>query len=43
VAAGRTWGEYEIRKYRREPKTMLAPPELLAIDPLGGGEYDYAR
>jgi glutathione S-transferase len=27
--------EYEIRKYQRDPKTMLAPPELLAIHPLG--------
>jgi glutathione S-transferase len=27
--------EYEIRKYRRDPKTMLAPPELRAIHPLG--------
>jgi glutathione S-transferase len=27
--------EYEIKKYQRDPKTMLAPPELLAIHPLG--------
>ena len=27
--------EYEIRKYQRDPKTMLAPPELRAIHPLG--------
>jgi glutathione S-transferase len=27
--------EYEIRKYQRDPKTMLAPPELLAVHPLG--------
>jgi glutathione S-transferase len=27
--------EYEIRKYERDPKTMLAPPELRAIHPLG--------
>jgi glutathione S-transferase len=27
--------EYEIRKYRRDPKTMLAPPELRAVHPLG--------
>jgi glutathione S-transferase len=26
---------YEIRHYKRHPKTMLAPPELLAIHPLG--------
>jgi glutathione S-transferase len=26
---------YEIRRYRRDPKTMLAPPELRAIHPLG--------
>jgi glutathione S-transferase len=27
--------DYEIRFYRRDPKTMLAPPELRAIHPLG--------
>ena len=27
--------EYEIKKYERDPKTMLAPPELRAIHPLG--------
>jgi len=26
---------YEIRRYRRDPKTMLAPPELKAVHPLG--------
>lgn len=26
---------YEIRKYQRDPRTMLAPPELRAIHPLG--------
>ena len=26
---------YEIRKYQRNPKTMLAPPELLQVHPLG--------
>ena len=26
---------YEIRKYERDPKTMLAPAELRAIHPLG--------
>lgn len=26
---------YEIRTYRRDPKTMLAPPELRAVHPLG--------
>ena len=27
--------EYEIRRYQRNPKTMLAPPELRAVHPLG--------
>jgi glutathione S-transferase len=27
--------EYEIRKYQRDPETMLAPPELKAVHPLG--------
>jgi glutathione S-transferase len=27
--------EYEIRKYQRDPKTMLAPPELRSVHPLG--------
>jgi glutathione S-transferase len=27
--------EYEIKHYERDPKTMLAPPELLKIHPLG--------
>lgn len=26
---------YEIRKYQRDPDTMLAPPELLRVHPLG--------
>jgi glutathione S-transferase len=26
---------YEIRRYQRDPRTMLAPPELLAVHPLG--------
>lgn len=26
---------YEIRAYKRNPKTMLAPPELRAVHPLG--------
>jgi glutathione S-transferase len=26
---------YEIRRYQRDPQTMLAPPELRAIHPLG--------
>jgi len=26
---------YEIKKYQRNPKTMLAPPELLQVHPLG--------
>ena len=27
--------EYEIRKYQRDPRSMLAPPELRAVHPLG--------
>jgi len=27
--------EYEIRRYQRDPDTMLAPPELRAVHPLG--------
>ena len=27
--------EYEIKPYRRDPRTMLAPPELRAVHPLG--------
>jgi glutathione S-transferase len=27
--------EYEIKPYRRDPKSMLAPPELRAVHPLG--------
>ncbi len=27
--------DYEIRKYQRNPDTMLAPPELKAVHPLG--------
>lgn len=27
--------EYEIRHYKRDPKTMLAPPELREVHPLG--------
>jgi glutathione S-transferase len=27
--------EYEIKRYQRDPKTMLAPPELRQIHPLG--------
>jgi glutathione S-transferase len=26
---------YEVKRYQRDPKTMLAPPELLAVHPLG--------
>ncbi|HEX8214109.1 MAG TPA: glutathione S-transferase [Allosphingosinicella sp.] len=26
---------YEVRRYRRDPKTMLAPPELRQVHPLG--------
>jgi len=26
---------YEIKKYQRDPKTMLAPPELTRVHPLG--------
>ncbi len=27
--------EYEVKHYQRDPKTMLAPPELRAVHPLG--------
>lgn len=27
--------EYEVRRYARHPKTMLAPPELTRVHPLG--------
>ncbi|WP_020656431.1 glutathione S-transferase family protein [Massilia niastensis] len=27
--------DYEIKRYQRDPKTMLAPPELKAVHPLG--------
>lgn len=27
--------DYEVRRYRRDPKTSLAPPELLQVHPLG--------
>ncbi len=27
--------DYEVRRYRRDPKSMLAPPELRAAHPLG--------
>jgi glutathione S-transferase len=27
--------EYEVKRYERDAKTMLAPPELLAVHPLG--------
>ena len=27
--------EYEVKRYQRDPKTMLAPPALRAIHPLG--------
>ncbi|MBB2495614.1 glutathione S-transferase [Aquipseudomonas ullengensis] len=27
--------EYQIQRYQRDPKTMLAPPELRAVHPLG--------
>lgn len=27
--------EYEVRRYERDPQTMLAPPELKAVHPLG--------
>lgn len=26
---------YEVRRYERDPKTMMAPPELKAVHPLG--------
>ena len=27
--------EYEVTRYERDAKTLLAPPELLAVHPLG--------
>src|SRR6476469_8427033 len=27
--------EYEVKRYERDPKTMLAPPSLRAVHPLG--------
>jgi len=27
--------EYEVKRYQRDPQTMLAPPELFAVHPLG--------
>jgi glutathione S-transferase len=27
--------DYEIKRYQRDPQTMLAPPELRAVHPLG--------
>ena len=27
--------EYQVKRYQRDPKTMLAPPELKAVHPLG--------
>ena len=27
--------QYEVRHYKRDPKTMLAPPELRQVHPLG--------
>jgi glutathione S-transferase len=27
--------DYEIKRYQRDPRTMLAPPELRAVHPLG--------
>ena len=27
--------EYDVKRYQRDPHTMLAPPELLAVHPLG--------
>jgi len=27
--------DYEVRRYQRDPKTMLAPPELRRVHPLG--------
>lgn len=27
--------EYEVKRYERDPQTMLAPPELKAVHPLG--------
>lgn len=27
--------EYDIKRYQRDPKTMLAPPALIEVHPLG--------
>ncbi len=27
--------KYEVRRYQRDPQTMLAPPELRQVHPLG--------
>ncbi len=27
--------DYEVRRYQRDPRTMLAPPELCSVHPLG--------
>jgi glutathione S-transferase len=27
--------DYEVKRYQRDPQTMLAPPELRAVHPLG--------
>ena len=34
---------YEIKHYQRDAKTMLAPPELRAVHPLGQVASDHRR
>ena len=41
---------YQVKRYQRDPKTMLAPPEPRAVHPLGkspvieaGGPYELLR
>jgi len=31
--------EYEVKRYQRDAKTMLAPPELRAVHPLGKSRW----
>ena len=34
---------YEVKRYQRDAKTMLAPPALLAVHPLGSSNTSSAR
>jgi glutathione S-transferase len=34
---------YEVKRYERDPKTMLAPPELRAVHPLGPSGWRMTR